>query len=63
MKVDALRNINDLGRNSNVFRLVRKMKIGNTDIVGGKCMQGNNETLYFNQKDRPKRWKAHMSKI
>ena len=26
-------------------------------------MQGNDRTLYLNEKDRAKLWKAHMSKI
>ena len=47
-----MRNINELGRNpSNVFRLVRKMKIESTDVVGGKCMQGNDGALYLSEMD------------
>ena len=37
--------------------------IESTDVVGGRCMQENNETLYLNENDRAKLWKAHMSKI
>ena len=61
MKEEAVRKMNELGRNlNNVFRLVRKMKIESTDVVGGRCMQG---ILYPSEKDRGKLWKAHMSKI
>ena len=46
MKEEAVRMINELGRNfNNVFRLVRKMKIERTDVVGGWCMQGHYGTL------------------
>ena len=61
MKEEAVRKINVLGRNlNNVFRLVRKMKLESTDVVGGRCMRG---ILYPNEKDRAELWKAHMSKI
>ena len=37
-----MRKINEIGRNpNNDFRHVRKMKIESTDVVGGRCMQGN----------------------
>ena len=63
MKEEAVKRINELGRNPNhVFRLVRKMKIDGTDVVGGRCMQENDGTLYLNE-DRAKLWKEHMSKI
>ena len=39
------------------------MQIGSMDVVGGRCMQGNDGTLYLIEKDRAKIWKAHMSKI
>ena len=39
------------------------MKIDSTDDVGGRRMQGNDGTLYPNEKDRAKLWKALMSKI
>ena len=40
MKEEEVRMINEIGRNpSNVFRLVRKMKIESTDVVGGRCMR------------------------
>ena len=62
IKEEAVRKINDIGRNpNNVFRLVKKMKIESTDVVGGRCMRGNDGTLYPNEKDRAKLWKAHMS--
>ena len=61
MKEEAESKINELGRNhDNVFRLVRKMKIESTDVVGGRCMRGDDGTLYLNEKDRAKLWKAHM---
>ena len=64
MKEEEVRKINELGRNpNNVFRLVRKMKIESTDVVGGRCMQENDGNFYLNEKDRAKLWKAHMSKI
>ena len=35
----SVRKIDELGRNPNdVIRLVRKMKIKGTDVVGGRCM-------------------------
>ena len=44
--------INELDRNPNyVFRLVRKMKIYGTDVVGGRCMRGNDGTLYLSEMD------------
>ena len=50
MKEEATRKINELGRNTNnVFRLVRKMKIESTDVVGGRSVQGHNGTLYLNE--------------
>ena len=64
VKEEAVRKINEIGRNhNNVIRLVRKMKIESTDVVGGRCMQGNDGTLYLNEKDIAKLWKEHMSKI
>ena len=64
MKEEAAIRNNEIGRNpNNVFKLDRKMKIENTDAVGRRCMQGNDGTLYPNEKDRAKHWKAHMSKI
>ena len=64
MKEEAVRKINEIGRNlNNVFRRVKKMKIESTDVVGGRCMQGNDGTLYLNEKDRAKLWKEHKSKI
>ena len=64
MKEDAARKINELDRSPNNFiRLVRKMKMKSTDIVGRRCMRGNGGTLYLNEKDRAKLLKIHMSKI
>ena len=64
MKEEAVRKINELGRNSNnIFRFVGKIKIESTDVVGGRCMQGNDGTLFLNEKDKAKLWKVHMSKI
>ena len=61
MKEEVEGEVNELDKNTNdVFRLVRKMKIRCTDVVGGKCMQGNDGALYFNEMDRAKLWKAHM---
>ena len=55
MKEEALRKINEQSRNpNNVFRLVREMKIDSTDVVGGRCMRGNDKTLYLNEKGREK---------
>ena len=49
MKEEAIKNINEIGRNiNNVFRLVRDMKIESTDVVGGRCMQGNNKACNEN---------------
>ena len=40
MKEEAVREINEIGRNpNNVFRLVKEMKIESTDVVGGRCMR------------------------
>ena len=59
-----MRKINEIGRNpNNFYRPVKKMKIESTDVVGGRCRRGNDVTLYLNEKDRAKLWKAHMSKI
>ena len=30
------------------------MKIGSTDVVGGRCERGNDGTLYLNLNDRAK---------
>ena len=58
-----MRKIEELVRNPNyVFRLVRKMKVESTDVVGGRCMRVNDGTLHLNEKDRAKLWKEHMSK-
>ena len=49
MTDETVRKISELGRNLNNFlRLVKKMKIEGTDVVGGVCMRGNNGTLYLN---------------
>ena len=49
MKEEAVRKINELGRNRNiVFRLVKKMMMERIDVVGGRCMRGNDGTLYLN---------------
>ena len=59
MKCEAVRKINQLGiYPNNVFRLVRIMKIKNTDIEGG-----NDGTHCLCEKVRAKLWKAHLSKI
>ena len=64
MKEKAVRKIIELGRNhNNVIRLVTKMKIESTHVVGGSCKRGNDGTLYHNKEDRAKLWKAQMSKI
>ena len=64
MKKEAVRKINELGRNpNNVFRLLRKMKIESADVAGGRSMRGNDGALYVNEKNRAKQFKAHMSKI
>ena len=39
------------------------MKIESTDVVGGRCMRGDDGTLYLNEKDGAKLWKAQMQKI
>ena len=40
MKDETVRKIDELSRNpSNIFRLVRKMKIESTDVVGGGNMR------------------------
>ena len=55
MKEEAVRKSNELSINpNNVFRLVRKMNIERTDVVGGRCMQENDGTHYLNDKDRAK---------
>ena len=52
---EAVRKINELGRNpNNVFRLVKKMKMESTDVVGGRCMRENDGTLYLSEKHRAK---------
>ena len=50
MKEEALRKINEIGRNTNnVFRFVRKMTIESLSVVGGRCMRGNDGTLQMDQ--------------
>ena len=39
------------------------MKIESTYVVGGRCMQRNDGTLYLRDEDRAKLCEAHMSKI
>ena len=61
MKEEAVNKIKELGRNTNnVFRFVRKIRIESTDVVGGRCMRGNDGALYLNAKDRTKPWKTHV---
>ena len=48
MKEEAVININGIGRNSNVFKLIGKMKIESTDVVGGRWMRENDGTLHLN---------------
>ena len=38
------------------------MNIDSTDFLGGRCLRGNDGTLYLNEKDGVKLWKAHVSK-
>ena len=38
------------------------MKMESTDVVGGRCMRGNDGTLYPNDKERAKLWKADFLK-
>ena len=41
-----MKKINELDRNpNNVFRLHRQMMIESTDVVGGRCMRGNDGLL------------------
>ena len=50
MKEEAVRMINEIDRNtSNVFRLVRQMRIESTDVVGGRCMPRHVRTLYLHE--------------
>ena len=50
MKEEAVRKINELGRNpNNVLRLVRETKMESTHVVGGRCMPGNDGTLNPNE--------------
>ena len=39
------------------------MMIESADVVGGRCMRGNDGTHYLNGKDRAKLRKAHIYKI
>ena len=39
------------------------MKIEATDIAAGRCMRGNDGTLYLNEIDSTNLWKAHMQKV
>ena len=58
---EAVRKNSEIGRNpNNVLRLVKKIKIESTDNFGGRCMRGNDGSLYHNEKDRAKLRKAHM---
>ena len=41
--------------------LSEKLRIESTDVVGGRCMCGNDGTLYHNEMDGAKHWKAYMS--
>ena len=62
--VEAVRKISEIGRKSNnFFTIVKKMKIGSTDVVEGRCMRVYDGTHYLNEKKRAKIWKAHMSEI
>ena len=64
MKEDALKKINELGRNpNNVLRVVGKMNIESIDFDGGMCMRGNIKTHYLNEKDRGKFCREHIKKI
>ena len=64
MKEKAAKKINEIGGNHNhVVRLVRKMKIKSTDVVGRRCMRGNDITVYLNDKDRARHLIARQSKI
>ena len=64
MKEEAVRKINEIGgKPIYVCRVVGKMKTKSADVVGGKFMRGNDGTLYLNEKERAKLWKAHISKI
>ena len=64
MKEEAVRRINELGRNpNNVFKLVKKMKIESTDVVSGRCNRGNDGTLHLSEKYKGKLWKEHMKKL
>ena len=59
-----MRKINEMDRYpNNGFRLIRKMNIEITDVVGGRCMRGNDGALCLSEKDGAKLWKAHMSEI
>ena len=61
IKDEAVKKIKELGRNpNNVLRLVRKMKIDCTDVDGQRCMRENDGTLYLNEKDKAKLWRAFI---
>ena len=58
---EAVRKISVSCRNpNNVFRLVKKMKIKNADVIEGRCMRENDGTFHLNVKDTEKFWKAHV---
>ena len=50
---EPVKKINELGKNpNNVFRFGRKIKIESIDDAGGRCMRGNDGTLYPKEKHR-----------
>ena len=61
---EAVRRVYELGRKpSNAYKHDRKMMIESTDFVGRRCMLGNDGTIYLNETDRAKLWKAQLPKI
>ena len=46
-----------------IFKLAKKMKVENADIIGDKCVKDKNNNLALSEKDKLHTWKEHYEQL
>jgi hypothetical protein len=64
MRKEAEQELRELSENPNkVFKFVKSMRKDGRDVVGGRCLRGDDGRLSFSEKDRGRVWKDHMERV
>ena len=56
-------DLNSNDKKKQIFKLARKMKDENQDIVGEKCIKQDNGSIVFSDTDKLAAWKSHYEKL